>query len=74
MLAESQINGGAGYTFEQIGNMTPDQIFMRLLDHKLLAKRRSVSVTEALQYVKRDEKGRVKVRDDQGNIVWLPLR
>ena len=36
MLTESTFNGGGGYTLEQVGQMTPDQIWCRLCDMDML--------------------------------------
>jgi hypothetical protein len=38
MLCESGWNGGGGYTPEQVGDMTPDQIYFRLCEIDLLKR------------------------------------
>ena len=35
-MTENPFEGGAGYTYAQVGSMTPDQIWHRLTDKKLL--------------------------------------
>lgn len=39
MLIESSWEGGAGYTPQQVGEMTPDQVMFRLCDKTLLRQR-----------------------------------
>lgn len=38
ILCDNPWDGGGGYTPEQVGNMTLDQIFMRLADRKSLRR------------------------------------
>jgi len=48
MLVENPFSGGCGYTLEDVGKMTPDQVYFRLCDEKLLSskkKQRVVSVS-----------------------------
>ena len=36
ILCESQWEGGGGYTPQQVGDMTPDQVYLRLIDKRRL--------------------------------------
>ena len=36
ILCESSFEGGGGYTAQQVGDMTPDMVYMRLIDRKRL--------------------------------------
>lgn len=63
MLAESSWEGGAGYTPQQVGEMTPDQIMFRLCDKTLLRQRSGrrrdhVDPTQVLSWAGSD--GRVR--------------
>lgn len=68
VLCENPFDGGAGYTPEQVGDMTLDEIFMRLTDRKLLlANRRhkSIQPLEAVHLANKD--GKIYGRDRDGN-------
>ena len=71
VLCESGWNGGAGYTPEQVGRMTLDQIWFRLCDMNVLKREvgertDEVSVTAAMGSLKPDRRGRVRGRAADG--------
>lgn len=65
ILCDNPWDGGAGYTIEQVGQMTLDQIWARLCDRDVLKRavgqRHSlVTSLEALTVVKPDNSGLIK--------------
>jgi len=75
MLCENPWEGGAGYTPQQVADMTPDQIYFRLCDKDLLKDERKKSVsTEAGGAVKfTDSDGMMKGRLADGTVVRMPM-
>lgn len=76
ILCESPWNGGCGYTPEQVGQMTLDQIMFRLCDKELLKNplgRRTVKTASegVAGVIKPDEDGRVKARTTDGKTIFL---
>lgn len=72
MLTENPWNGGGGFTWEQVGRMTLDQIFGRLCDMDILkheiGKRISVVRSiEAASTIAAGADGLYKGRDKDGN-------
>lgn len=69
-LCESTMNGGNGYTPEQVGEMTLDQVFMLLVEKENLRSGphavKQVSGFEALDYA-RD--GKMQGRTDTGEVI-----
>lgn len=70
MLCENPWNGGAGYTPEQVGRMTLDQICFRLVDAKLLKRSgvhgSNMGPLEAVGRLKRGEDGLFRGRAADG--------
>ena len=73
MLCENEWNGGAGYTPNEVGNMTPDQIYFRLIDKGILKKTDRFVKTETAGLPVNKE-GKVKVRLSDGTAVYKDLR
>lgn len=74
MLTENPWNGGGGFTWEQVGRMTLDQIFGRLCEMDILkydvGKRVSVVRSlEAATSITPDADGMYKGRDQNGNLI-----
>ena len=69
MLTENSWNGGAGYTPQQVGDMTPDQIMFRLCELDLLRAKpgkrvRKLEAAGVMQWA--DADGRVAGRAADG--------
>ena len=78
MLCESGWEGGGGYTPEQVGRMTLDQIWFRLCDRELL-KREVGGRTEKMETLQalgsiKSEDGKVAGRDREGNPIRGVIR
>lgn len=75
-LTNDGFNGGAGYTPNEVAEMTPDQIWFRLCDEKFLrnapgkGRTRSVSVEEVAVLSK---DGKLKGRAADGKLLTLPI-
>jgi hypothetical protein len=71
MLCENPWSGGGGYTPEQVGRMTLDQIMFRLCDLDLLRARSSapieLSAHATVQALKADDEGLYKGRAIDGS-------
>jgi len=71
MLTENSFNGGAGYTYEQVRNMTLNQIHHRLCEMDLLKKfgerSRKYALDEVPTILTPDEDGMIAGRDADGN-------
>ena len=69
-LCESTMNGGYGYTPQQVGELTLDQVFMLLVDKDNLRSGphaiKQISGVEALDYA-RD--GKMQGRTDTGEVI-----
>jgi len=64
MLCENPWNGGGGYTPEQVGRMSLDQIWFRLCDIEVLKRKvggrvEKMEATEVASAIKTDEDGMV---------------
>lgn len=74
-MTESHWNGGAGYTLEQVGQMTLDQIWSRLCDIKVLQKDVGDRVEKmaGLNAVSQlsDDEGNMRGRSVQGEEIKL---
>lgn len=71
LLCESGWNGGAGYTPNQIGQMTLDQIWFRLCNKELLKREvgkreEKMETLVAAGSLKADEDGLIKGRAEDG--------
>ncbi len=70
MLCESGWEGGGGYTPSQVGDMTLDQIFMRLADKRKLRKTvwpaRSVATSPEAAVALSDKDGDIRGRAGDG--------
>jgi len=65
MLCENPWNGGGGYTPEQVGRMTLDQIWFRLCDIEVLKRKvggrvEKMEAMEASSMIKTDEDGMIR--------------
>jgi len=65
MLCENPWNGGGGYTPEQVGRMSLDQIWFRLCDIEVLKRKvggrvEKMEATEVASAIKTDEDGMVR--------------
>lgn len=71
MLCENPWSGGGGYTPEQVGRMTLDQIMFRLCDLDFLRARSNrpveLSTHATIQTLKADEEGLYKGRAVDGS-------
>lgn len=77
-LTDGEMDGGAGFTYEEVGRMTLDQIHHRLCDPDLLknpiGKRvKDYSGKSAIGAVKPDADGFVAGRDADGNPIKLKM-
>jgi len=75
LCEESMYNGGAGYSFAEIGQMTPDQAWFRVCDKEVFRDRqngrvRKISPAQAASLV--NESGMLKVRTADGQVVQVP--
>lgn len=74
LLTENPWNGGCGYTYEQVGQMTPDQIWHRLTDRELLKHARGKR-TKKMQsgvaggYIRPEENGMIRGRAKDGSLI-----
>ena len=73
MLCENTFNGGGGYTPEQVGQMTLDQIWSRLCDLNLLKEIRT-ETTSPLKATPKMEDGYVIGRDKDGGLIRGKIR
>jgi hypothetical protein len=67
MLTENPWNEGAGYSYEEVGRMTPDQVYHRLCDANVLRRkggRRTAKAKAAA--LATGEGGRIKGRAGDG--------
>jgi len=80
MLCEDPFNsGGAGYTPQQVGDMTPDQVWFRACDKDIFkdgtgkgpGNTRTVNSLEAARFVDKD--GMIKVRMANGELMKVPF-
>lgn len=72
MLAENPWNGGGGYTPEQVGDMTKDQVFSLLCDLEVMkGKTMKSTKTVSTGQVRRDREGRVVARSVDGTSIRL---
>jgi len=74
MLIENPWDGGAGYTPQQVAQMTPGQIWFRLVDKKIINKgavRRTAKMEPGLVRAKADKDGMISARDADGNPIKL---
>ena len=63
------MDGGRGYTPEQVGVLTIDQVLMLLTDRKLLCNRsKTLSSLEAVNAVSTED-GYICARDVKGNLI-----
>jgi len=74
ILTEAPFNGGGGLSYEDVGNMTPDQVWHRLCKMDLLERTvgnrtRDYSGVSAQGVLETDEEGFVKGRDSEGNLI-----
>lgn len=70
ILCENTFEGGAGYTPNEVGDMTLDQVFMRLVERKaLISKDRSKSISALEAVSLADDDGTIKGRDKDGNLI-----
>jgi len=65
MLCENPWNGGGGYTPEQVGRMSLDQIWFRLCDIEVLKRKvggrsEKMESSEVISMVKADEDGMIR--------------
>jgi len=72
ILCDNTWEGGYGFTPQQVGNFTLDQIFMLFANRKELRKTEKVRTTklpsiQASQMINSDEDGLVQGRDKDGN-------
>lgn len=79
ILCENPWNGGGGYTLDQIGQMTLDQIWFRLCEMKLLKNKvgkRSDKMdrTTAISTLQPDEDGLIKGRSADGTPIRGRIR
>ena len=77
MLCECPMNGGGGYTPQQVGDMTLDQIWFRVCDAEVL-KMKSGGVTNlsskaTTKTLKPGKDGLFKGRDKDGNVIRARL-
>jgi len=73
LLTENPWEGGAGYTLEQVGKMTLDQIWSRLCDLNLLKEIRT-ETTSPLKATPKMEDGYVIGRDKDGGLIRGKIR
>lgn len=71
MLMEHPWNGGAGYTPNEVAEMTLDQIVIRLLPIDMMKDRRELSSDEVAAAA--DEEGKLRVRLADGTVAHLPM-
>lgn len=74
LLVDNPWNGGAGYSYKEIGEMTLDQVYHRLCDIEILKKdagglTESLEPMQAIAKLKPDENGFIKGRDENGNLI-----
>lgn len=67
ILCNNTFDGGMGYTPEQVGDMTLDQVFMLLCDKKILrANTRHRIATVGSEMVPRRKDGKIRAVDRNG--------
>jgi len=76
ILCNDPWNGGGGYSYEDVANMSQDQIAHRLCDIELLKDKigkrtKTVQASGVAGLAKVDEQGRIKARDKDGNVIYL---
>jgi hypothetical protein len=74
MLCENPMNGGGGYTPEEIGLMTLDQIWFRLCDAEILKRKtgfrvENISASSMKGNIRPNKDGLYKGRDKDGNLI-----
>ena len=80
MLCESEWNGGGGYTPEEVGRMTLDQIWFRLCDVKILERDggggsvEKVNTTAAIGSLTPDKYGMIRGRAADGTPILARVR
>jgi len=79
MLCESGWNGGGGYTPEEVGKMTLDQIWFRLCDMEILKKKvgertENVKALGGLAKIKPDKDGFIRGRAADGTPIKGRIR
>lgn len=67
VLTESPMNGGGGYTPAEVGAMTLDQVFMRLMDIEVLKGKGGGTTKVSASQVG----GNMKVRTEEGDLIEL---
>ncbi len=75
LLCNNPFDGGGGYTPEQVGDMTPDQVYFRLCDIKFLKTRKSgrTAKVDTLALANfADAAGYIKGRAADGTPLLLP--
>jgi len=74
ILCDNPMDGGRGYTPEQVGALTIDQVLMLLTDRKLLCNRsKSLSSLEVMSTVGTKD-GRICARDVNDNLIQGQIR
>lgn len=68
---ENPWNGGGGYAPQQVGDMTMDQIYIRLMELDAFKQKCEMGVGEVADIA--DEDGKVKVRTEDGEIVYMNI-
>jgi len=67
VLCDNPMDGGRGYTPQQVGEMTVDQIMMLMADKKVLLGKRTRSITPMVASTMASEEGLIRGRDRDGN-------
>ncbi len=73
-MIENPFDGGGGYTPQEVARMTPDQVYLRLADIKVIkakANRKQVKVAPEEIDSFEDEEGYMKVRTEDGKLVKM---
>ena len=75
VLVENPWEGGGGYTWEQVGRMTLDQIFGRLCDKEFLKRKvgdrtQKIGSVEVPGMLKPNKDGLIKGRAADGTVLW----
>jgi len=65
------MDGGRGYTPQQVGELTLDQVLMLLTDRKILANRNKPLSSSEAGYTLANKDGYVRARDVKGNPIML---
>lgn len=73
-MVDNPWNGGAGLSYEEVGRMSPDQVYHRLCDEKVLKVKGGRRTAEAQPLtVRSDERGLVKGRAEDGTPIVARL-